>query len=157
HANEPRFSPYLGRALARLVDVCLRINDIQGLDEVFQKLNQVPPSQVDAGLQYAKGKAYYFKGDYVNSASALQAVPKGHQYTHQAGYFLGMVAIKQARPTTPPPPPPGAPADDTLRVPKANYKPAIDQFKSVTDLPPDTDEHKQVIDLSWMAIGRLYY
>lgn len=156
-SNDPRFAPYLGRALARLVDVCLRINDLQGLDEVFTKLNQVPPSQVDAGLQYAKGKAYYFKGDYVNASSSLQAVPKGNTYTHQAGYFLGMVAIKQARPTTPPPPPPGAPPDQTLRVPKANFKPAIEQFKAVTDLPPDTPEHRQVIDLSWMAIGRLHY
>lgn len=156
-ANEPRFSPYLGRALARLVDVCLRINDIQGLDEVFTKLNQVPPQQVDSGLHYAKGKAYYFKGDYVNSASSLQAVPKGDTYTHQAGYFLGMVAIKQARPTTPPPPPPGSPPDQTLRVPTVNYKPAIEQFKAVTDLPPDTAEHRHVIDLSWMAIARLQY
>ncbi len=156
-SSEPRFSPYMGRALARLVDVCLRINDLQGLDEVFAKLNQVPPSQVDAGLQYAKGKAYYFKGDYPNATSSLQAVPKGNTYTHQAAYFLGMVAIKEARPTTPPPLPPGAPPDQTLRVPRTNYKPAIEQFRLATELPPDTAEHRQVIDLSWMAIGRLHY
>lgn len=156
-SNDPRFSPYLARALARLVDVCLRINDLQGLDEVFAKLNQVPPSQVDAGLQYAKGKAYYFKGDYSNAQGALQAVPKDNTYTHQAGYFLGMVAIKVARPTTPPPPPPGSPPDATLRVPKVDLKPAIEQFRRVTELPPDTPEHQQVIDLSWMAIGRLNY
>jgi tetratricopeptide (TPR) repeat protein len=156
HGSEPRFSPYFGRALARLVDVCLRINDMSGLDEVFTKLNQVPPSQVDAGLQYAKGKAYYFKRDYSNASSALQAV-NGDTYTHQAKYFLGMVAMKTAPATTPPPPPPGAPVDQTLRVPKTNYKPAIEAFKAVTDLPPDTPEHRQVIDLSWMAIGRLHY
>ncbi|MBC7017924.1 tetratricopeptide repeat protein, partial [Salmonella enterica] len=58
--QEPRFNPYFGKALARLVDVSLRINDIKGLDEVFQKINQVPPTQVDAALLYAKGKGYYF-------------------------------------------------------------------------------------------------
>lgn len=156
-ASEPRFNPYLGRALARLVDVSLRINDLAGLDEVFTKLNQVPPSQVDAGLQYAKGKAYYFKGDYSNASGALQAVPNGNAYTHQARYFQGMVAMKTAAPTTPPPAPAGAPADQTLRVPKTNYKPAVEAFKVVTDLPPDTPEHRQVIDLSWMAMGRLLY
>jgi tetratricopeptide (TPR) repeat protein len=156
-SSDPRFQPYLGRALGRLVDVCLRINDIQGLDEVFAKLNQVPPAQVDAGLQYAKGKAYYFKGDYTNASSALSAVPNGHQYTHQARYFQGMVAIKQARPTTPPPLPPGAPPDMQLRVPRTDYKPAIEQFRIATELPPDTEEHRHVIDLSWMAIGRLHY
>jgi tetratricopeptide (TPR) repeat protein len=156
-SNEPRFNPYVGRALARLVDVCLRINDIAGLDEVFNKLSQVPPAQVDAGLQYAKGKAYYFKRSYSDASASLGAVPANSAYAHQARYFQGMVAMKTASPTTPPPAPPGAPADQTLRVPKTNFKPAIEVFKSVTDLPPDSDEHRQVIDLSWMAIGRLQY
>ena len=156
--QEPRFNPYFGKALARLVDVCLRINDIKGLDEIFQKINQVPPSQVDAALLYAKGKGYYFKGDYAGSLGALQSVPNGNLYTHQARYFQGMVAIKQARPSTPAPLPAGSqPTDATPRVAPTNYKVAIEQFRAVTDLPPDTDEHKHVIDLSWMAVGRLQY
>jgi len=48
--NEPRFQPYFGRSLARLVDVSIRIGDVASLDEVFQKLQQVPPAQVDAAL-----------------------------------------------------------------------------------------------------------
>jgi tetratricopeptide (TPR) repeat protein len=155
--TEPRFNPYFGKALARLVDVSLRINDIKGLDEVFQKINQVPPSQVDAALLYAKGKGYYFKGDYSSALGALQSVPNGNQYTHQARYFQGMVAIKQARPNAAPPVPAAAPADATVRSAPTNYKAAIEQFRVVTELPPDTDEHKQVIDLAWMAMGRLHY
>ncbi|MDB4941915.1 MAG: hypothetical protein JWP97_1449 [Labilithrix sp.] len=160
--QEPRFNPYFGKALARLVDVSLRINDIKGLDEIFQKINQVPPAQVDAALLYAKGKGYYFKGDYGASMGALQSVPNGTGYTHQARYFQGMVAIKQARPNAAPPTPagsapsaPGAPGSP--RVAPTNYKVAIEHFRAATDLPPDTDEHKHVIDLSWMAIGRLQY
>jgi tetratricopeptide (TPR) repeat protein len=155
--TEPRFNPYFGKALARLVDVSLRINDIKGLDEVFQKINQVPPAQVDAALLYAKGKGYYFKGDYSSSLGALQSVPNGNQYTPQARYFQGMVAIKQARPSAPPPLPANAPPDSEVRVTPTNYKVAIEQFRVVTELPPDTDEHKQVIDLAWMAMGRLHY
>ena len=155
--TEPRFNPYFGKALARLVDVSLRLNDLKGLDEVFQKINQVPPSQVDAALLYAKGKGYYFKADYASALGALQSVPNGNQYTHQARYFQGMVAIKQARPSTPPPIPAGAPGDANVRVVPTNYKVAIEQFRVATELPPDTDEHKQVIDLSWMAMGRLHY
>jgi tetratricopeptide (TPR) repeat protein len=157
HASEPHFAPYFGKALARLVDVCLRINDIAGLDEVFAKINQVPPAQVDAALLYAKGKGYYFKGDYQDALGALQSVPNGTQYTHQARYFQGLVAIKQARPTTPPPPPAGTPAEMVPKVPPPNYKPAIEAFRVATELPPDTEEHRHVIDLSWMAIARLQY
>lgn len=155
--TEPRFNPYFGKALARLVDVSLRLNDIKGLDEVFAKINQVPPSQVDAALLYAKGKGYYFKADYSSALGALQSVPNGNNYTHQARYFQGMVAIKQARPSAPPPLPANAPPDANVRVAPTNYKNAIEQFRVVTELPPDTDEHKQVIDLAWMAIGRLQY
>jgi tetratricopeptide (TPR) repeat protein len=155
--TEPRFNPYFGKALARLVDVSLRLNDLKGLDEVFQKINQVPPSQVDAALLYAKGKGYYFKGDYASALGALQSVPNGNQYTHQARYFQGMVAIKQARPSTPPPTPANAPPDANVRGVPTNYKVAIEQFRAATELPPDTDEHRQVIDLSWMAMGRLHY
>src|SRR5262249_3233737 len=111
HQQDPRFNPYFGKALARLVDVCLRVNDIKGLDEGFSKINQVPPTQVDAALLYAKGKGYYFKGDYGEAMTALQSVANGTGYTHQARYFQGMVLIKQARPVAPPPPPPNMPPD----------------------------------------------
>jgi len=161
--QDPRFNPFFGKALARLVDVCLRINDIKGLDEVFAKINQVPPSQVDAALLYAKGKGFYFKADYGSALGALQSVPNGNLYTHQARYFQGMVAIKQARPNAPVPEAtstaqtPGGTSNTTVRTAPTNYKPAIETFRQLTDLPPDTEEHKHVIDLGWMAIGRLYY
>ncbi|MBK8215845.1 MAG: tetratricopeptide repeat protein [Myxococcales bacterium] len=147
--SEGRFQPYFGKALARLVDVSLRTNDIAGLDEVFSKLNMVPPAQVDAALLYAKGKAYYAKKDYANATQALQSVGVGNAYAHQARYFLGLVAMKTA--------PTPAPASPTARAPQKSYKAAIDAFRQVAELPPDSDEHRHVIDLSWMAIGRLFY
>lgn len=151
HGTEPRFVPYFGKALARLVDVCLRVNDIKGLDEVFAKLNQVPPAQVDAALIYAKGKAYFAKQDYSQAMSAFQQVPNGGEYTHQARYFQGLVSIKTTKAGTP------ASPDGAKRAVPANYKPAIDMFRVATELPPDTEAHRHVIDLSWMAIGRLFY
>ncbi len=149
--NEPNFSPYFGKALARLVDVSLRVNDIKGLDEVFAKLSMVPPSQVDTALTYAKGKAYYARKDYSNATSALASVPNGTDYTHQARYFQGLVALRTTPPGTP------ASPDGKTRAVPANYKEAVAAFKVVTDLPGDTEDHRHVIDLAWMAIGRLFY
>jgi tetratricopeptide (TPR) repeat protein len=153
HGSDPRFQPYLGKALARLVDVSIRIHDLSGLDEVFARLSQVPPSQVDAGLTYAKGKAYYAKGDYGNASQALSSIQNGTGYTHQARYYQGLIAMKQARPAAAPV------GTDQLPPPAttATYKVAIETFRVVTELPPDSDDHKHVIDLAWMAIGRLFY
>ena len=36
-------------------------------------------------------------------------------------------------------------------------RPPSKPFQKVTQLPADTAEHRQVIDLSWLAIGRLLY
>jgi tetratricopeptide (TPR) repeat protein len=148
-SSQPRFSPYLGRSLARLVDVCLRIGDIKSLDEVFAKLSQVPPAQVDAALVYAKGKAHFARKNWGEAKAAFESVPMGTEYTHQAKYFLGLVSMRTTAPSLT--------ADGKPSTAPTNYKPAIELFRQVTDLPADSDAHKQVIDLSFMAMGRLFY
>src|SRR5207237_666055 len=45
HGDEHRFQGYFGRALARLVDVSLRLNDPpETLAPIFEKFNRVPPA-----------------------------------------------------------------------------------------------------------------
>lgn len=155
HGNEARYQTYFGKALARLVDVSLRLNDPpETLAPVFEKFNQVPPAQVDAALLYAKGKGYYRRGSWNDAMATFQQVGNGTTYGHQARYFQGLVAMKMARPTSPS----GAnSATKTASAPHVDYKPAIVAFRAATDLPPDTADHRHVIDLSWMAIGRLFY
>ena len=154
-SQDPRFQSYVARALARLVDVALRINDLSGLDEVFAHIGEVPPAQVDAGLTYARGKAYYAKQDYGDAQQAFAAIPNGTAFSHQARYFQGLVAMKAVR--TSAANAAGAALTAGQAPPPTNYKTAIEAFRAVTVLPPDTDDHKHVIDLAWMAIGRLFY
>jgi tetratricopeptide (TPR) repeat protein len=154
--SEARFNPYFARALSRLVDVSLRVDDLKGLDEVFARIGQVPPSQVDAGFNYAKGKAYFARKDYASATASLQAVGPNTPYTHQARYFEGLVQMKIAQQSQPRAVDPNAKSSAKQSVP-VNYKAAIDVFHTAALLPPDSDDHKHVIDLSWMAIGRLFY
>jgi tetratricopeptide (TPR) repeat protein len=151
HGAEPRYETYFGKALARLVDVSLRLNDPpESLGPIFQKFNQVPPAQVDAALLYAKGKGYYRQGSWNDATASFAQVGNNTDYAHQARYFQGLVAMKVARA--------GAGSDAAGKTPShVDYKPAIVAFKVVTDLPPDTPEHRHVVDLAWMAIGRLFY
>ena len=151
NGNDPRFQPYFGKSLARLIDVALRVNDPpEMLADIFARFNQIPPAQIDAGLLYAKGKGLYRQKDFSGAQQAFTAVAANTPYTHQAGYYLGLVAMQTARASVP--------QDPTIKsAASANYKLAIEAFRHVTDLPPDTSEHKHVIDLSWLAIGRLFY
>jgi len=157
--TEPRFQPYVAKALTRLVDVSFRTGDVASLDEVFANLNLVPPAQVDAALTYAKGKAYYAKKDYADAQQQFQSVQANTPYTHQARYFQGLIVMKQSQASAPVAPvTPNANGPQAAPPPvRVSYKAAIDAFKVVTELPPDTDDHRHVIDLAWMAIGRMAY
>jgi tetratricopeptide (TPR) repeat protein len=152
HGSEARFRAYFSRALARLVDVALRLNDpTQSLASILQKIEAVPSDQMDTGLLYAKGKGYYFRGLFDDAARAFALIGQSTLYTHQARYFQGLVALKAARTHS------SADSSGNKAGSSAGFKAAIEAFRAVTVLPPDTPEHRHVIDLAWMAIGRLFY
>jgi tetratricopeptide (TPR) repeat protein len=145
--DESRFRPYLPKALGRMIDISFRLSDPpEALDEVFEKFSRLPADLMSPALRYAKGKGHYRRKEYSAAEQELRlaAQAPGSEYAHQARYFLGLVTLRQT--------PAAASATD-----KPNYRLAIDTFKQVTDLPPDTPEHRHVIDLAWMAIGRLFH
>ncbi|EYF08935.1 tetratricopeptide repeat protein [Chondromyces apiculatus] len=172
---EPRFATYQVRALGRLVDIALRLEDHGALDGIFAEMSRVPPEAVTGALSYARGKGLFVKRDYAAARAALSAVDAKSNLLHQAGYLLALVAAKEATPPAAPSPAAGAArtADATgaagapaqqgageappERIPASRYAAAIGMFQQVTQLPPDTPEHRRVIDLAWMAIGRLFY
>jgi tetratricopeptide (TPR) repeat protein len=162
------YDSYVGRSLSRLVDVSIRTAHTEVLDYVFLKMSQLPTSDASGSLQYARGKAYLARGDLGSARGALESVPKTSDYAHQAGYVLGVAAMKDALAKgAPPPPAPVAPAAGMpapATPPKTGpaaaaerFAAAIEQFHKVTQYPADTESHRHVIDLAWMAIGRLFY
>jgi tetratricopeptide (TPR) repeat protein len=161
-------SPYdgfVGKALSRLVDIALRTDDLPALDYVFERLSKLPATDRTGSLAYARAKALYAKKDYPAAKAAVNAVQAGSAYTAQAQYLLGVVLLKEALAVTPTAPAaapaaaapaaPGAPA--ATPPPDARFAQAIEQFRKVTRIPATTPEQEHVVDLAWMAIGRLFY
>jgi hypothetical protein len=139
-ASLPEYRAYASRAVARLVDIVVRIEDPTDpkvSEDVLGRISKLAPGDVDSVVLYAKGKMLFFKGDLEGSKTTLGQVGPDGGFQHQARFLLGVIAIKQAQPK--------------------KFNPAIDAFKKVTDLPGDTDDHKEVVDLAWIAIGRLFY
>ena len=154
HGSQARFRAYFGRSVARLVDVVLRLNEPpESLASILQKLSAVPADQLDAGLLYAEGKANFFRGLFDDAARSFAQVGRFTPYAHQARYFQGLIGLKAARGHGP------SESAGNKAGPRASvgFKAAIEAFRAVTELPPDTPEHRHVIDLAWMAIGRLFY
>ncbi len=161
------FDAYAGKALSRLVDIALRTDDLPSLDYVFERLARLPNTDRTGSLAYARAKALYAKKDYSASKAAVNTVSAGSAYTLQAQYLLGVVLLKEALVAAPPPaaagaapaatgtgaaaPAPAAPPMD------ARFTQPIEQFRKVTRMPAATSEQRHVVDLAWMAIGRLFY
>ncbi len=191
-AQQSPYDSYAGRSLSRLVDVALRTNDLDSLDDVFQRVGQLPASDASGSLQYARAKAYFAKHEYDQAKSALGSLAASSEYYPQGQYLLGAILVKEATPTPPPVQPAAADqtTDDKAKTDKKDakdktgdakdktaagaslgpspkvtppppdkkrYAAAIEQFRKVTRLSPDSEKHRHVIDLAWMAIGRLFY
>jgi tetratricopeptide (TPR) repeat protein len=148
--GESRMAPYVPRAYARLVDIALRLQSPKDLDELLARMGS---SNSDATLQYARAKALLSKRDLAGARAAAGVVPGGHPLNHQAKYILGVVAMREAQAQVPAPPA----GEKAPPAPPTRFAQAIELFRQVTALPPDTADHRRVIDLAWMAIGRLFY
>lgn len=155
---QPSAVAYVGRALSRLVDVALRTKDLDGLDYVFARINTLPVTDQSGSLAYARAKALFARNDYGAAKTAISGVATGSEYAHQAQYLLGVILTKEAAPLAKPAA--TAPATGVVAPEVAenrNYGPALDQFRRVTRMPVSSPAQRHVVDLAWMAVGRLSY
>lgn len=134
HAGEAVYRPFVQRALGRLIEIALRTGDVSGIDEIFQRLNQIPPSEIAAETTYIRGKYFFLRAqpDFDQARAAFDAVPQGAPIYPQARYFLGAILTAQGR-----------------------YPEAIEAFQRVLRLQPQGTEQQEVLDLAALAIGRL--
>lgn len=154
-AEQPAYSPYAGRALGRLVDVALRTDRLEGLDFVFESIAKLPSDDAMGSLPYATGKAHFARREYSRALSALARVADGSAFAPQAGYLAGVIYTRQALEGTVA----QANAEQLARVPELSRKftRAILQFQKVTRFEATTADEQHVVDLAWMALGRLFY
>ena len=149
------YAAYVGRALGRLVDVALRTDRLDDLDFIFAQIKRVGQIDTSGSLAYARGKAYFARRSYEEAERSLLEIADASPLAHQGGYLLGVIYLNLALQNNVGP----VSAQEEAKVPNQSrrFARAILQFQKVTRLNPDTQEHQHVIDLAWMAIGRLFY
>lgn len=134
HASDPIFRPFVQRALGRLIEIAIRLNDYAGVDEYFQRLGQIPTSEVEARTAYARGKYLFLRSnpDYEGARQAFESINSHADIYPQTRYFLGAILTAQQR-----------------------YPEAIEAFRRVTQLQAEGADQQQVLDLAALAVGRL--
>jgi tetratricopeptide (TPR) repeat protein len=148
--DDKRFAPFIEQAAIRLVDVALRLKDLDKLDALIEQIGKVGGA-AKSGLAYAKGKALLAQGRLGAAATALTEVDATSPFVHQAKYLEGVIAVQEVAP------PPAPEGQEPAPVPKGHYAKGVAKFTEVTKLAPDTPEHRHVIDMAWLAIGRIMY
>ncbi len=125
---------YYQQSLQRLIELTLKLDDGTGADKWLDALDQVPTAEKRNTVPYVRGKYAFFKKDYDRALALFRDVPKSSDYFPQAKYFMAASYVGQRE------------------LPKASAL-----LKRLVDYPVSTDEHRRVIELSHMALGRIYY
>ncbi|MEM9071310.1 MAG: tetratricopeptide repeat protein [Myxococcota bacterium] len=152
-ASEAPFQPYVQRSLGRLIEIAIHIRDFDGVETYFQALSRLPPTEVEATTAYFRAKYLYnravpfeetIEGEegspQIDLATleegrvAFEAVPQGSPYYPQARYFIG-----------------------TIHTLRGEYPQAIEAFRRVLRVDATSPEQQEVVDLTQLALGRLYY
>ncbi len=149
NANDQRFARFTEHAAVRMVDIALRLKELDTLDALIAKIGNIPGAK--SGLAYATGKAMVAQGRLGAAATALGGVKSDSEFAHQARYLEGVIAVKEVAPPAP------KEGEKAAAVPKGQYAKAVAAFQAVTKMEGDTPEHRHVIDLAWLAIGRVLY
>lgn len=126
--------PRYQEALERLVEISLHLQSFENTERWLERLAQVPREQALASVPYVRGKYYFIKKDYDKAREALSPILPQSPYYFQARYFLG-----------------------AARVARGELQEALSEFLQVVQLKPRSDEEKRLLELSHLALGRIYY
>ena len=154
-SSEPAFSPHLQMALSRLIEIAIHTRDFREVDGYFARLEALPSSTLSVTTAYFRAKYLYNRAvpvdDVLNAPTnaairgidqgpleqarkGFIAIPSGTEFSLRSKYFVGAI--------------------HTLR---GEYLDAIAAFHGVLGHEPANEQERQVVELTYLALGRLYY
>ncbi|MCZ6805329.1 MAG: tetratricopeptide repeat protein [Deltaproteobacteria bacterium] len=153
--SDPAFAPYLERSLSRLIEIAIDTQDFRGVDVYFAQLEALPSAALSMTTAYFRAKYLYNRAVPVNQVlnapadrairgldqtrleqarQGFFAIPSGTAYSLRAKYFVG-----------------------TIHILRAEYIDAIAAFRTVLGHEPANEAEAEVVELTYLALGRLYY
>ncbi|MEY4577772.1 MAG: hypothetical protein RL701_2475 [Pseudomonadota bacterium] len=166
HSDEKAFHSRLQGALARLIEIAIRIRDFDGIEQYFDRLARLPPSTVEAATAYFKAKYLYnvaVPSDVLGGAEVAPDIqPNSGPLPVTAGRIdqdkleRARAAFSQVDEKSP-----YAPQahyfQGVIYTLRGQYNPAIEQFKRVVAIKPLDEPQREVVELGLLSLGRLYY
>lgn len=153
--NEPAFAEYLQGAISRLIEIAIYTGDFRDIDRYFVRLEELPSSTLSVTTAYYRAKYLYNRAVPVDEVlegppnAAVQgidqsrleqarkgfaAIPSGTEFSLRAQYFVG-----------------------TIHTLRGEHLEAIAAFRAVLGHEPANDEERKILELTYLALGRLCY
>jgi len=121
-------------ALIRLIEISSETGDFEGIEEYSNLIKQVQSQSIASDVYYLLGKSLYKKGDISRAIDTLELVGTTSDRYTQARYLIGTILVVKGR------------MADALRA-----------FEVVTAFSARTKADRQIQDMAWLAIGRIFY
>jgi len=121
-------------SLIRLVEIAIDQNDTVEAENNIALLDRVAPGMRLPQIPYVKGKYAFSQGKLDEAQQYFVDTPKGSSFELQAAYYSA-----------------------TAHVAKKDLAKATELFTDLTTRKPRTVNDRRVIELSQLALGRLYY
>lgn len=126
-------SRYYQPSLLRIIEISIAQNDLQDIDVQLSALGGLGAGQTPEAT-YVRGKLAYAQGKFDEAIGLFGQVPAGSPQELQAKYYAAVT-----------------------NVAKKDVAAATDQFTALTTAKPKSSADRRVIELSQLALGRLYY
>jgi tetratricopeptide (TPR) repeat protein len=154
-SSDPTFSPFLQMALSRLIEIAIHTRDFREVDGYFTRLEALPSATLSVTTAYFRAKYLYNRAvpvdDVLNAPpdAAIQgvdqsrleqarkqfiAIPDGTEFSLRSKYFVG-----------------------TIHTLRGEYLDATAAFHGVLGHEAANEQERQVVELTYLALGRLYY
>lgn len=154
-SGEATFAQYLQPSLSRLIEIAIHTRDFRDIDGYFNRLDALPSPALTVTTAYFRAKYLYNRAvpidDILNAPpdatlggfdvsrleqarQGFSTIPPNSEFSLRAKYFVG-----------------------TIHTLRSEYMDAIAAFRSVLEQEPANDDERAVVDLTYLALGRLYY
>jgi TolA-binding protein len=137
------------QALERLVELSLSLRDDTDVERWLAALDRVPPAQLRPSVHYVRGKYTYARDRFQDAVQHFAQVPLDTEYFFQARYFMGVCYV----------------AMGSLQNAEAVYRDLVAREPRTGKAQPgpaggpgaSNRDALRVIELSHLALGRIYY
>lgn len=154
-SHDPAFAPYLQPSLSRLIEIAIHTRDFRDMDQYFARLEALPSGELSVSTAYFRAKYLYNRavpiGDVLEAPPdaslpgidprrleqarlGFLSIPAETAFSLRARYFVG-----------------------TIYILRGELLDAIAAFAGIIGQEPANDEEGKVIELTYLALGRLYY